>query len=487
MISPENREHIKNSLLYDPFDERQVVARAKELVNHTIIDILRMSEAQAREHLDLRNKGQIGNIIQEFWFGVAANSSSDPDFAEIGMELKIIPLEQRKRGLTVKERTKICAINYFRLIEEDWNSSHAKRKLEKVLFIYVHFNEKDGLFSKVVNVDVWVLKDIVEQGIIREDWQGVKAKVEQGLAHEISESQSKILAASRTGSGGLDENGKPKDEVPQPRNPAIPALKRAFSLKQSYTKQRWEEVAKKSVFESVIASLPGASAENYELKLIERLHEYEGMKIADFARKFNMPFSSGKNAAATIVKKVIGFKNVNARMKELDQTGTEIRVVPLRAKDKKPLEAISFPAFSLKELEQEKWDEAELVEYVDRIIFIPMLYENDDAPVEEAVFGKAFLWEPSVEEWDIIEQEWRMYQKEILDGKAKPTKVPWGNKTREVTGLTKESGTKIIHIRPHGVDSSDRDEDGRGNSVVKQSFWLNKKFVHSLVLKYCNY
>lgn len=477
------RERIKSTLLYDPNDEQQVIARARSLVNKTILDVLRLSEAKARENLDPRNKGEIGNIIQEFWFGLVPNSSEEPDFQAIGMELKIIPLEQRRQGLTVKERTKICAINYFHLIEEEWESSHAKKKLEKILFVYFHYNNKNKLLSKVMNVDVWELKCIPERLIIRADWEGVKRRVEDGSAHEISESQSRILAASRAGSGGVGEDGHPKDEVKQPNNASVPALKRAFSLKQSYTKQRWEEISKRSVFESVVAALPGASHKNFEERLLEQLYKLEGIELASFAKQHNIEVPKGKGAVATIIKKAIGFKNVNARMRELDQTGTEIRVIPLRAIDKKPMEAVSFPAFSLKELEEEEWEEAELSEFVDRILFIPMLYEDKDTPVENAVFGRSFLWEPSVEEWCIIEQEWRMYQEEIRIGKAKIKRVRRGTKIVEVTGLTKESSTRIIHVRPHGRDRTDRDFDSHGNSVVKQSFWLNKDFVFQLVMR----
>ena len=49
-----------------------------------------------------------------------------------------------------------------------------------------------------------------------------------------------------------------------------------------------------------------------------------------------------------------------------------------------------------------------------------------------------------------------------------------------------EKETKIIHIRPHGQNSKDRDEDNFGTSVIKQSFWLNKKFVKKLVIDSLN-
>lgn len=38
-------------------------------------------------------------------------------------------------------------------------------------------------------------------------------------------------------------------------------------------------------------------------------------------------------------------------------------------------------------------------------------------------------------------------------------------------------------MRSHGRDSTDRDEDKLGNSIVKQCFWLNKTFIQNLISK----
>ena len=68
-------------------------------------------------------------------------------------------------------------------------------------------------------------------------------------------------------------------------------------------------------------------------------------------------------------------------------------------------------------------------------------------------------------------------------------KVPINSKKgfkEVITNLSKESETKIIHIRPHAQNSNDRDVDSFGTSVVKQSFWRNKKFVHNLVINSLN-
>ena len=470
-----DRERIKKDFGYDPTIEKEILDRAEELTGKTINDIIKSSPYPSRA-FNLPSKGEIGNVIEECWFGIKNNPSPEPDFVDAGIELKIVPLVRLAAGLTVKERTKICGINYHELVKEQWKSSHARKKLEKILFIYYEYDQARKQRSKVTNIDLWDLR-LQEEPIIRHDWEGVREQVAQGYAHQLSESMSKILAACRTGQGGVDAEGRARDLVSQPYN-SIPALRRAFALKQSFTKQRWLEFCRRIEYESAAKSL-NVPEQLLEFSVLKRLRAFEGMKLGEFAAKFNMKLPNGKNAAATIIKKTIGFKNVNSRIKEFEQAGIEVRIVPVRPKDHMPWEAVSFPAFRFKEFEREDWETSALSDLLDRILFIPIYREDRKTPLQERVIGRAFFWSPSIEQLLKIEKEWRMYKREVKTGKTQTRMI----RDREVSYLTKASQTKFIHIRPHGRDRNDRDIDAFGHSIVKQSFWLNKEFVHELILE----
>ena len=84
----------------------------------------------------------------------------------------------------------------------------------------------------------------------------------------------------------------------------------------------------------------------------------------------------------------------------------------------------------------------------------------------------------------IIKNEWLNYQKEVRKG-IQIEKIPRNTKKGyiEQTSLPNESSTQIVHMRTHAKDSNDRDTDDFETSIVKHSFWLNKKFVNSLIEK----
>jgi DNA mismatch repair endonuclease MutH len=470
---------------YDDSSEKSIVSYAQGLAGKTIEDIISLTEEKV--DVNINNKGMIGQLIEEYWFGQKPNSSPLPDFEKVGIELKVIPLVQQTKKIAVKERTKICSIDYKKLINESWEKSHAKLKLNKILFIYYLYEPKNLLQSRVIKIDLWELKEGTNEIIIRQDWLGVKQNIVDGYAHLLSESQSKVLAASRAGSGGKDKYGADKDLVMQPNKiHKEKALKRAFSLKPSFTNQHWNEISTRTKYESIIETLRISDLGTIEQLVLEKINSLQGKSILELSELFDITIGRSKSRVAAVMKNIIGFKSVRSKIKEFEQLGIEIKMINVRKKDHRPMEAISFPAMKLQEFIEEEWEESTFLPMISKILFISICKEHKDIKdLGQLYLKKAFFWTPDNDEIDIIRQEWLNYQQEVKDGKCKVIRIPWNTKKgyKEVSYLSKESQTKIIHVRPHGRDSNDRDEDGLGNSIIKQSFWLNTKFMQQLIKK----
>lgn len=460
---------------YDDESEKSIVTYAKKLIGKSLQQILDLSLTTRK--INLKNKGLAGLIIEKEWFGIEQNSSQLPDFDKVGIELKIIPLKKTKNGIVVKERTKICSMNYMTLHDEIWEESHAKEKLNKILFVYYFPDSSDILKSKILKIDLWKLSEESGELFLKDDWQFIQNKVIAGYAHKLSGSDTDSLEASPAGT---------KKQVPQFNTIyADTAQKRAFSLKQPFTNQRWKELNQVK-FESIIETLHITSSDSFEQLVLEKINSLEGKSILELSELFDIKVGQSKNRVAAVMKKVIGFKNVRSKIKEFEQLGIEIKMINVRKKDYRPMEAISFPAMKLQEFILEEWGESTFLSLIGKILFIPIYKEHKDInELDKLYLGKAFFWTPSSDELEVIQKEWIMYQKEVQDGKCKVTRIPWNTKKgyKEVSCLSKESHTQIIHMRPHGRDSDDRDEDGLGNSIVKQSFWLNTKFMQQLIKK----
>ena len=482
---------IKECFHYDHTDEESIMVRAKMLKEKKLGYIFDNTPLD-KENENLKNKGMVGNFIQKNWFGIPPNNSPEPDFEEAGIELKCCPIIQKKtKGKETDQRTKISSINYFELVDETWLNSHAKKKLNKVLFVFHERIDdlKKWKKTEVLDVALWVLSDQDKFNLIEKDWLKANNAVKHGLAHILSESYFSILKTSRAGSGGVNKYGIHKDLVKQPVTTfSTYAMKRAFSIDKNYTTQFWNEIRQPKSFESIKDSLNISKTESYRDAFIKSFNPFIGKTIGEISEMSNIPVPTAKSATATIVGIMVGFKRLNSKIKEFSQLGITIKTVPIRTEDKTLFEAISFPSFVIKEFIQEDWEDSTFLNYLNKIIFVPFSRKNRTEALENRVLEKPFFWSPTPSQLELIRTEWELYKKE-LSQKIIIEKIPSKNTKgyrEKIINLSKEKDTNAIHIRPHGKDSNDRDEYNYETSVIKQSFWLNKKFVKKLVLDSLN-
>lgn len=467
----------------DDHDYCSIIGRAHSLEGKRLADAI--EESGLKDLVaKLKGKGAAGQCIQAL-FGISvADNRAEPDFPSIrdekgeliAMELKAVPLKLGKTGALVKERTVICNIDYFGLLKESWSKSHARSKLNRILFIFYTYDGEDWRNSVIQKALPWSM-DAGSEEIFRSDWQLAWNMVEAGKAHELSESLAKVLATCRRGAGGKS------GVISQPRS-SVKALKRGFALKPSFTRTHWERLGPKSDdFESLSSAMKRAVPVDFREAVLAQLRMYEGRSVAELIEEQRADYGEppgGKSKNAVIVRRMLGFKKRNARVLEFEQSGVLLRTPPVRESDFKLLQEVSFPAMKLAEFVNERWEvDSELSDHLDIILFVPIMHKNQRNPKESGRIGRAVFWSPSPEEWEIIRKEWLMYQNEVKHGKWKTHRERRGKKTVNVSGLTKASDTRIIHMRPHGADGDDRDD--APYNIVKQCFWLNGSFVSKIL------
>ncbi len=174
-----------------------------------------------------RAKGGLGQIVEESFFGYEINSKSEADFTELGIELKVTPIKKNKNGiLSAKERLVLNIINYHKEVHNSFNSSSFWKKNEKLLIMFYEW------IPEIKRADYKVIKSILhtyteeDLEVIKQDWQTIINKIRLGLAHELSEADTNYLGACTKGANKSSLRTQPFSE--------IPAMQRAYSLKQSY-------------------------------------------------------------------------------------------------------------------------------------------------------------------------------------------------------------------------------------------------------------
>jgi DNA mismatch repair protein MutH len=436
------------------------------------------------------SKGAVGRLV-EAYFGIRPNQSPEPDFPLAKVELKVVPLKRVGDRIRAKEPTSVSMIDYAALPSDAWERpASVRKKLDRVLFVFIEVRA-DPMDSSVRGVTLWSPSEI-EKAAFRADWERTKGMVAAGRAHELSETQSEVLAARRKGSGGPGERLR---TYPQGQ---VGAKSRAWALKVGFTTQLFDERVLHEQFESALADLPAlrrvARLETAEDRALQRLRDHEGESLTALASNLRIATTERKNLAASIIKSLLGFRSVSSRVKEFEQLGTAVKTVHARPSDEFVFESVSFPAVDLVELAKQDWEgiekedgtirkeRSDLIDQVQRILFVPTYSPRRDDRQGSRTLGVPFVWTPSPTQWQVIAREWRMFQAEVSEGKAAYDRRP-GAPGRRRNRLTPASQTEMIHMRPHGRDSYDEYADPMKNRVTKQCFWLNSQFVQKLLLE----
>lgn len=214
---------------YDKSNPKSIEEYAKQLIGHTFreVDGWNLSGIVSEDKTTYSNKsrkGGLGNFIEERFFGYKANSDSQADFSEAGVELKVTPYEIKKNGkLSAGERLVLTMISYENEIEDDFLKSHVWEKCKLMLLIY-YLRDKALASNMDYRIDFVQLFQMPEKDleIIMNDYKIITDKIKAGNAHELSESDTMYLGACTKGATAA------KSLVPQFYNKEIKAKKEHF-------------------------------------------------------------------------------------------------------------------------------------------------------------------------------------------------------------------------------------------------------------------
>lgn len=416
-------------------------------------------------------KTGVGHLV-EWFLGKPPNSSDEPDIPELGIEVKTIPLELRGKGiksLGPKEPTSLTMIDFARVAEQEWNQAYVRKKLQRILWVpYVHDYDDKRLHS-FREPFLWTPPE-GDLPQYEEDYGIVRTTIREGRPHELSEQLSVVLAARRKGQKGSTTTYL-----------GVKASTRAWALKSAYTGtllNRQQGLPALSILELAEQARQKRGKEAGQLRLadvrtldqalrfvLQEFRQFEGLTTKQIGARLSSPLEKSKNRHSAMVRSIIGLPR-RGNVEELEKLGVRLHVLDVDADDSRPFEGIPFPAMVLRTFSEEEWEDSQLAEHVDRIIFVPT-FSKTGALDEPHQLGRAFLWQPTREDWGIIEDEWTTFQGYVR--RCDMESMPTGKATRR------------IHMRPHGRTAADIDVDPCGHVVTKQCFWLNQDFVQSIL------
>jgi DNA mismatch repair protein MutH len=208
-----------------PRSEPELLQRARALSGMSLARLADRCGVTVPE-TQSRAKGFIGQLVERA-LGATAASRAEPDFEELGIELKTLPVDARGRP---KESTFVCTIALTEIGDIEWRDSRVRRKLARVLWVPVEALPSLALAERRLGEPLLWSPNAEEEEALRFDWEELAGLVGRGDVESIRGHLGKNLqvrpkaANSRVRRRGLDEDGAYFQAAP-----------RGFYLRASFT------------------------------------------------------------------------------------------------------------------------------------------------------------------------------------------------------------------------------------------------------------
>jgi DNA mismatch repair protein MutH len=402
--------------------------------------------------MNKKNKGDLGSLLEIYYFKHRPPTNSGPDFEQAGVELKATGLVRDKnRNFKAKERLVLTMINYEDIVNETWESSSLLKKCKLMLLMFYLYEKHIEVIDRKFVVDP-ILYRMVEWDIetIRRDWEFIKQKIQEGKAHELSEGDTVFLRAARKGAGGPDEPLRK-----QPNSP-IGAKARAFAFKSTYVD--WVVAGQKPIDNVLEIS----AIVSFEEAVARKFSAYSGDSVLDISHKFGMAKTSYTQKGFHRQLAVKMLADGGNSVPELERAGIELKTIRLGANGKAK-ESMSFPGFKFLEIVNEHWEESSFLEKLDRK-FLFVIFSTSSSG--EEFFERALLWNMPYADLLEAQRVWEDTRRRV---------------SIDATDLPKMSESHVAHVRPKGKDGSDKILTPQGRMHLRQAFWLNSGYINSVI------
>ena len=423
-----------------------------------------------------KNKGALGQIVEEGIFGYPINSDPSADFDYLGLELKTTGVVQNNnKTISAKERLPLDNINYFKVVNQSFIESDMWIKSKGLFLVLYKF-----LYGRDYG-EMPILKGIIHRfsvqdlEIIMQDYNTIVSKVKEGKANYISEGDTMYLGACTA--------GKDSDDLVDQPYSFEKAKKRKFCLKQSYMTQIIRENLNYSELEHIFTY---SEIQNnlFEMAINMRLKPFFGKSESQLQKEFGIT-TNNKSRFERYIAKMLGIKGKVNDTDEFVKANMELKTIRIE-ENGRIIESMSFPSFNYIDIASKSWEESDFRDALESKKFVFAIFEKAGG---EYKFKKVIFWNMPI---DILDSKCKeVYEKtsEIIRTGNIVKNITINSKGQQIrkTNFPGMSFNGVLHVRPHGLNSEDVDilpieeKTLKTREYTKHCFWLNNSFIKKVV------
>jgi DNA mismatch repair protein MutH len=172
-------------------------------------------------------KGFVGQCLERL-LGTTAGNKPCPDFIELGIELKTLPLNHL--GLPA-ESTFVTTIPLLTIGQQQWKTSTCYQKLARVLWIPIEGDKAIPFPMRRIGQPILWSPSKQEEAILQDDFEEITTLIRNGQLNEINANLGQALQVRPKGA-----SGKSLCEAYNEAGDKVQTLPRGFYLRTLFTK-----------------------------------------------------------------------------------------------------------------------------------------------------------------------------------------------------------------------------------------------------------
>ena len=173
-----------------------------------------------------RNKGWIGTLLERE-LGAAGGSQAEPDFPELGVELKSIPVNDKG----VPTSSTWVSLADIDLRVSRWEDSWARRKLSRVLWVPVITPKGSTPGERCIGRPVLWSPNAQQEAVLRDDWDEHMELLGLGAFWQIDATRGTALQLRPKAAKGSDTQWALSDD-----GEWVKAQPKGFYLRRTFTR-----------------------------------------------------------------------------------------------------------------------------------------------------------------------------------------------------------------------------------------------------------
>ena len=210
-----------------PTTEQQLMDRVMAIAGLRIKDLASAMAVPVPENLQ-RKKGFVGQLI-EMALGADAGNQAEPDFIQLSIELKTVPVDRQYRPM---ESTYVSVVPLMDKSKQHWEESVVFAKLKQVLWIPIEASRDISLPERRIGRGILWRPDARVLAELQQDYEELMEQVILGEVDNITAEQGKWLQIRPKAA-----NSSALTQAIGPEGERIKTLPRGFYLRPTLTRQ----------------------------------------------------------------------------------------------------------------------------------------------------------------------------------------------------------------------------------------------------------